>query len=101
MPAAARRRGHPAKRVFQALRAAVNSELEILPGAIGTVVGRLLPGGRLVVISYHSGEDRAVKDQLLYESTGGCTCPPASTLRLRCGRPRPLAQPWSAQAFGE
>jgi 16S rRNA (cytosine1402-N4)-methyltransferase len=80
VPAPARRRGHPAKRVFQALRAAVNSELEILPGAIGTVVGRLLPGGRLVVISYHSGEDRAVKDQLLYESTGGCTCPP----RLPC-----------------
>jgi len=75
VPAAARRRGHPAKRVFQAVRAAVNSELEILPAAISSVVGRLSPGGRLVVISYHSGEDRAVKERLLYEATGGCTCP--------------------------
>ena len=76
MPAPARRRGHPAKRVFQALRVAVNSELEILPGAIDTAVERLAPGGRIVVISYHSGEDRAVKERLVHASTGGCTCPP-------------------------
>jgi 16S rRNA (cytosine1402-N4)-methyltransferase len=75
VPAAARRRGHPAKRVFQALRAEVNSELQILPAAISSVVGRLSPGGRLVVISYHSGEDRAVKERLLFEASGGCTCP--------------------------
>jgi 16S rRNA (cytosine1402-N4)-methyltransferase len=76
VPAAARRRGHPAKRVFQALRVAVNSELEILPGAIDAAIERLAPMGRIVVISYHSGEDRAVKDRLVYAATGGCTCPP-------------------------
>ena len=76
VPAAARRRGHPAKRVFQALRVAVNSELEILPGAIDAAIERLAPTGRIVVISYHSGEDRAVKDRLVYAATGGCTCPP-------------------------
>jgi 16S rRNA (cytosine1402-N4)-methyltransferase len=83
VPAAARRRGHPAKRVFQAVRAAVNSELEILPATISSVIGRLSPGGRIVVISYHSGEDRAVKDRLLFEATGGCMCPPG--LPCVCG----------------
>jgi 16S rRNA (cytosine1402-N4)-methyltransferase len=83
VPAAVRRRGHPARRVFQAVRAAVNSELEILPDAVGSVVLRLSAGGRIVVISYHSGEDRAVKDRLLYEATGGCTCPPG--LPCVCG----------------
>lgn len=83
VPAAARRRGHPAKRVFQALRVAVNSELEILPGAIDAAIGRLRPGGRIVVLSYHSGEDKAVKDRLLYAATGGCTCPPG--LPCVCG----------------
>jgi 16S rRNA (cytosine1402-N4)-methyltransferase len=75
VPAPARRRGHPARRVFQAVRAAVNSELEVLPVAIGAALESLAPGGRIVVISYHSGEDRAVKEQLLYAATGGCTCP--------------------------
>ena len=81
VPAAVRRRGHPARRVFQALRVAVNSELEILPGAIDMAVERLATGGRIVVISYHSGEDRVVKDRLLNAATGGCTCPPG----LPCG----------------
>jgi 16S rRNA (cytosine1402-N4)-methyltransferase len=76
VPAAARRRGHPAKRVFQALRAAVNSELETLPVAVDAAIGQLAPGGRIVVISYHSGEDRAVKGRLTDAATGGCTCPP-------------------------
>ena len=83
VPAAARRRGHPARRVFQALRVAVNSELEILPGAIDTALARLATGGRIVVISYHSGEDRVVKDRLLNAATGGCTCPPG--LPCVCG----------------
>jgi 16S rRNA (cytosine1402-N4)-methyltransferase len=75
VPAAARRRGHPAKRVFQALRAAVNSELEVLPSAIDAALERLAPGGRIVVMAYHSGEDRAVKQRLVYAATGGCDCP--------------------------
>lgn len=81
VPAALRRRGHPAKRVFQALRAEVNSELEVLPVAIEAAIGQLMPRGRLVVISYHSGEDTVVKQALLTASTGGCTCPPG----LPCG----------------
>jgi 16S rRNA (cytosine1402-N4)-methyltransferase len=83
VPAAARRRGHPAKRVFQALRAAVNSELEVLPIAIDAALARLSPGGPIVVLSYHSGEDRAVKQRLVNAATGGCTCPPG--LPCVCG----------------
>jgi 16S rRNA (cytosine1402-N4)-methyltransferase len=75
VPAAARRRGHPAKRIFQALRAAVNSELEVLPVAVDAAIDHIAPRGRIVVISYHSGEDRAVKDRLLHAASGGCTCP--------------------------
>ena len=62
IPAPARRTGgNPAKRTFQALRIAVNSELDVLGRAIPAALGRLGPGGRLVVLSYHSGEDRIVK----------------------------------------
>jgi 16S rRNA (cytosine1402-N4)-methyltransferase len=83
VPAAVRRRGHPAKRVFQALRAAVNAELEVLPVALDAAIGRLAPGGRIVVISYHSGEDRATKDRFVEAASGGCTCPPG--LPCVCG----------------
>ncbi len=83
VPAAARRRGHPATRVFQALRIEVNRELEVLPVALDAAVARLAPGGRVVVLSYHSGEDRIVKERLLAASTGGCTCPPG--LPCVCG----------------
>ncbi len=83
VPPAARRPGHPAKRVFQALRAVVNQELEVLPVALDAAIDRLRPGGRLVAISYHSGEDRTVKDRLRYASTGGCSCPPG--LPCACG----------------
>jgi 16S rRNA (cytosine1402-N4)-methyltransferase len=83
VPAAVRRRGHPAKRVFQALRAAVNSELEVLPVAIDAAMARLSPGGRIVVISYHSGEDRATKERFVEAASGGCTCPPG--LPCVCG----------------
>lgn len=82
IPAAARRTGgHPARRVFQAIRIAVNEELEILPDAFDAAIGALVPGGRCVIISYHSGEDRIAKDRLRHAATGGCQCPPG----LPCG----------------
>jgi 16S rRNA (cytosine1402-N4)-methyltransferase len=76
IPAAARRRGgHPAKRTFQAIRIEVNDELAILPVSIESAIEVTRPGGRIAVLSYHSGEDRIVKDRFRYAATGGCTCP--------------------------
>jgi 16S rRNA (cytosine1402-N4)-methyltransferase len=91
LPAAVRRSGgHPARRVFQALRAAVNEELEMLAATLPVAIDLLAPGGRCVVISYHSGEDRIVKAAFRHAETGGCTCPPrlpCTCGAVRLGRP--------------
>ena len=77
IPAPARRTGgHPAKRTFQAIRIEVNGELDVLPEALDSAIDALVPGGRLAVLSYHSGEDRIVKDRIRRAATGGCECPP-------------------------
>ena len=84
IPAPARRHGgNPAKRTFQAIRIEVNRELEQLADALDGAVSVLQPGGRVVVMSYHSLEDRMVKEHLRDASTGGCTCPPG--LPCACG----------------
>jgi 16S rRNA (cytosine1402-N4)-methyltransferase len=72
IPAPARRTGgHPAKRTFQAIRIAVNEELDVLAPAIDAGIAALQPGGRCAVLSYHSGEDRIVKARLRHAATGG------------------------------
>ena len=77
IPAAARRTGgHPAKRTFQAIRIELNQELEVLPDAIDTAIDRTAVRGRVMVLSYHSGEDRIVKEHFRLAETGGCECPP-------------------------
>ena len=83
VPAAVRRRGHPASRVFQAIRIAVNEESDELAGGLPAALGLLAPGGRCVVLAYHSGESRFVKQTFANAVSGGCVCPPG--LPCVCG----------------
>lgn len=84
IPGAARRRpGDPAKRTFQAVRLEVNKELDVLDLALDAALELVAPGGRVVTLAYHSGEDRMVKQKFVRASTGGCVCPPA--LPCVCG----------------
>jgi 16S rRNA (cytosine1402-N4)-methyltransferase len=76
VPMAARRRGHVATRVFQALRIAVNDEEEQLTRGLSVALDALSVGGVVAVISYHSGEDRVVKTFLADQQSGGCRCSP-------------------------
>lgn len=85
MPAAAlREKQHPAKRSFQAIRIAVNDELGAVETIMEDVVGLLNPGGRLAIITFHSLEDRIVKNGMA-AAAKGCTCPPSFPVCV-CGK---------------
>lgn len=99
IPAAARREGgHPARRTFQALRIYVNGELDGLDGAISDMFDSLKVGGRLAIITFHSLEDRAVK-QTFASLCEGCICPPEFPVCV-CGRKSRGRLPQKALAPG-
>ncbi len=99
IPAAARREGgHPARRTFQALRIYVNGELDGLDGAINDMFDSLKVGGRLAIITFHSLEDRAVK-QTFASLCEGCICPPEFPVCV-CGRKSRGRLPQKALAPG-
>ncbi len=83
-PQALREKQHPAKRSFQAIRIAVNDELGAVSKLMKTAFRRLKPGGRLCVITFHSLEDRIVKNEM-QQAAKGCTCPPEFPVCV-CGK---------------
>ncbi|MEW6448402.1 MAG: 16S rRNA (cytosine(1402)-N(4))-methyltransferase RsmH [Bacillota bacterium] len=88
VPASARRMGpHPARRTFQALRIAVNQELDALKESLAQALALLKPGGRLVVLSYHSLEDRIVKE-FIRTAQAACVCPPGTPVCVCGGKPQ-------------
>ena len=88
-PAALREKQHPAKRSFQAIRIAVNDELGAVERVMKDAISLLNPGGRLAVITFHSLEDRIVKNAMA-EAAKGCTCPPSFPVCV-CGK-KPLVK---------
>ena len=89
-PQALREKQHPAKRSFQAIRIAVNDELGAVANMMKTAIKHLNPGGRLAVITFHSLEDRIVKNEL-QQAARGCICPPEFPVCV-CGR-KPQVRP--------
>ena len=87
IPAAARDGGHPAKRSFQAIRIEVNGELDAIAPTIEDAVSRLRKGGRIAIITFHSLEDRIVKQAFAGLATG-CTCPKSLPICVCGNKPK-------------